>query len=223
MSQENIKYPKSIFQQYKAILEDWMPQNASIAIAIKDTYVYFASGDEQMQLAVGQKVNEDSITHQVLTTRTKTDAVMETTLFEKPYYGVGYPIEIDGQPASLVIVLPQNFTKPKQEPYQFLTGRQEETWIPIPIGEISYLESLQKRTWFYVKGEQYKTTITLKELQTKLPNFFVRIHRSYIINIYYIQNITRDITSNFVVLLKDGTELPISQSYVNEVRRVLEF
>lgn len=223
MSQENIKYPKSIFQQYKAILEDWMPQNASIAIAIKDTYVYFASGDEQMQLAVGQKVNEDSITHQVLTTRTKTDAVMETTLFEKPYYGVGYPIEVDGQPASLVIVLPQNFTKPKQEPYKFLTGRQEETWIPIPIGEISYLESLQKRTWFYVKGEQYKTTITLKELQTKLPNFFVRIHRSYIINIYYIQNITRDITSNFVVLLKDGTELPISQSYVNEVRRVLEF
>lgn len=223
MLQENIQYPKSIFQQYKDILEDWIPTNASLAIAVKDTYVYFASGDEQIKLAVGQKVNEDSITHQVLTTRTKTDAVMETTLFEKPYYGVGYPIEIHGQPASLVIVLPQNFTKPKQEPYQFLTGRQEETWIPIPIGEISYLESLQKRTWFYVKGEQYKTAITLKELQTKLPSFFIRIHRSYIINIYYVQSITRDITSNFVVLLKDGTELPISQSYVNEVRKVLEF
>ena len=223
MFQDNIPYQKSVFQQYRDILEDWIPTNASIAIAVKDTYVYFASGDEQIKLAVGQKVNEDSITHQVLTKRAKTDAVMETTLFEKPYYGVGYPIEINGEPASLVIVLPPNFTKPKQEPYQFLTGRQDETWIPIPIGEISYLESLQKRTWFYVKGEQYKTTITLKELQTKLPSYFIRIHRSYIVNIYYIQSITRDLTSNFVVQLKDGTDLPVSQSYVNEMRKVLEF
>lgn len=223
MSQEMMNYPSSIFQQYKAMLADWIPTNASIAIAVNDTYVYFASGDEQIKLAVGQKVNEDSITHLVLTTRKKTDAVMETTLFDKPYYGVGYPIEIEGQPASLVVVLPHNFIKPKQELYQFLTGRHEETWIPVPIGDISYIESLQKRTWFYVKGEQFKTSITLKELQTKLPNYFIRIHRSYIINIYFIQSITRDITSNFVVLMKDGTELPISQSYVNEVRKVLEF
>lgn len=223
MLQENIHYSSTIFQQYKAILEEWIPLNASIAIAVKDTYVYFASGDEQIKLAVGQKVNADSITHQVLTTRKKTDAIMETTLFEKPYYGIGYPIEIDGQPASLVIVLPHNYTKPKQEPYQFLTGRQEETWIPVPIGDISYIESLQKRTWFYVKGEQFKTTTTLKELQTKLPSYFIRIHRSYIINIYFIQNITKDITSNYLVLMKDGNELPISQSYVSDVRRVLEF
>ena len=223
MSDKNITLSKSLLQQYKTILEDWIPDNASIAIAVQDIYVYFASRDHQFQLTEGAKVEENSIAHKVLTTRTKTDAIMDITLFNTPYYGIGYPIEINQQAAALVIVLPPTFMKVKQEPYQFLTGRQEEQWSPIPIGEITYIESLQKRTWFYANGQQYKTSITLKELQTKLPNIFIRIHRSYIINIHFIKNISRDITSNFIVTLKGGTELPISQSYVNEVRKVLEF
>lgn len=223
MSIENTHHAKTIFQQYNIILDDWIPANASIAIAVQDTYVYFASRDPRINLAVGQKVEEDSITHKVLTTRTKIDAVMDTTLFDTPYYGIGYPIEIEQKPAALVVVLPPSFTKPKQEALQFLTGRQEDTWSPIPIIEIVYIESLQKRTWFYANSAQYKTAITLKDLQTRLPNIFIRIHRSYIINIHFIKNISRDIASNFVVLLKNGTELPISQSYVNEVRKVLEF
>lgn len=223
MSDKNNIFSKSLLQQYKTILEDWIPDNASIAIAVQGIYVYFASRDHQFQLTEGAKVGENSIAHKVLTTRTKTDAIMDTTLFNTPYYGIGYPIEINQQAAALVIVLPPTFMKVKQEPYRFLTGRQEEQWSPIPIGEITYIESLQKRTWFYANGQQYKTSITLKELQTKLPNIFIRIHRSYIINIHFIKNISRDITSNFIVTLKGGTELPISQSYVNEVRKVLEF
>ncbi|MFJ7669728.1 LytTR family transcriptional regulator DNA-binding domain-containing protein, partial [Lysinibacillus sp. NPDC097195] len=52
------------------------------------------------------------------------------------------------------------------------------------MDKISYIESLQKRTWFYVETDQFKTSITLKELQMRLPPFFIRIHRSYIVNIY---------------------------------------
>ncbi|MGN7479879.1 LytTR family transcriptional regulator DNA-binding domain-containing protein [Solibacillus silvestris] len=51
----------------------------------------------------------------------------------------------------------------------------------------------------------------------------MRIHRSYIINIYYIKKISRDFASNFIVQLKEGTELPVSQSYINHLRSVLEF
>ncbi|MEG0440660.1 MAG: LytTR family DNA-binding domain-containing protein, partial [Solibacillus sp.] len=68
-----------------------------------------------------------------------------------------------------------------------------------------------------------KTSVTLKELQTRLPNTFIRIHRSYIVNICSIKKISRDLTSNFIVLLKDGTELPVSQSYINSLRALLEF
>ena len=223
MSLQKIDVEKDIFNQYKTILEDWIPSEASIAIAVNNTYIYFSTGHHQFTLKIGSAVPEDSIAFQVLQTGQKTDAVMESTLFETPYYAIGYPILVNGEQGALIVVLPPLFTIKKPDTYKFLTGKQVEDWMPIPIDQISHIESLQKRTWFYSQGEQYKTAVTLKELQTRLPSNFIRIHRSCIINIYYIKKISRDLTSNFIVQLNEGTELPVSQSYINNLREVLEF
>lgn len=216
-------YDRKIFDQYKSILEDWMPNGASIAIAIEETYVYFASGNENISLKVGSTVPVDSVAYKVLQSKKKIDAIMDNSLFETPYYAIGCPLNIDNKNAALIIVLPPLYHVEKVKSYKFLTGKHKEDWVPVPIHEISHIESLQKKTWFYRKGETFTTQVTLKELQTRLPDNFIRIHRSYIINILFIEKITRDLTSNFIVSLKDGTELPISQSYLNIVRKVLEF
>ncbi|MGN7479130.1 LytTR family transcriptional regulator DNA-binding domain-containing protein, partial [Solibacillus silvestris] len=197
MELQNIETEKSFLNQYKIILEDWLPNGASIAIAVNNVFVYFHSGDQHLTLNVGSAVPENSIANKVLQTKQKIDAVMENTMFETPYYALGYPITVNGQHGALVIVLPPLFKVHNIDNYQFLTGKQHEDWMPIPIDQISHIESLQKRTWFYSEGEQYKTAITLKELQLRLPNTFIRIHRSYIINIYYIKKISRDFASNF--------------------------
>lgn len=220
---EEIKLSTEVIEQFNTILEEWIPSDASVAIAFRDTFVYFRSGHQKISLAIGSKVPTDSIAYKVIQTRKKTDAVMENLMFETPYYAIGYPIIINGEFGALVVVLPPLFNIQCPEPYRFITGKQAEDWIPIPIDQISHFESLQKRTWFYKDGEQYKTSVTLKELQTRLPDVFVRIHRSYIINICFIKKISRDLTSNFVVLLNDGTELPVSQSYINNLRMLLEF
>lgn len=218
-----IEVEKVVLEQYKVILEDWIPSDASIAIAVNDTFIYFRSGHHNFSLSLGSPVPQDSIAFKVLHEQKKVDAVMDNTLFETPYYAVGYPITINNERGALVVVLPSLFKLEGPELYKMLTGKQDEDWIPVPIEQISYIESLQKRTWFYSNKQQYKTAITLKELQTRLPNSFIRIHRSYIINISFIKKITRDITSNFIVHLKDGAELPVSQSYINQLRTVLEF
>ncbi|MEK4630293.1 LytTR family DNA-binding domain-containing protein [Solibacillus sp. FSL R7-0682] len=223
MNFNNIALEKSILEQYKVLLEDWIPADASIAIAIKDTFIYFHSGHHDFSIKVGAIVPEDSIAYKVIQSISKVEAVLDSTLFETPYYAIGYPISFNGQQGALVVVLPPLFKIEDIQQYQFLTGKQGEDWIPVPIEQISHIESLQKSTWFYKDGEQFKTAVTLKELQTRLPNKFIRIHRSYIINIYFIKKITRDITSNFILQLKDGTELPVSQSYITHLRSVLEF
>lgn len=214
---------KDISQQYIMMLKDWIPTDASIAIAVENTYIYFHSSHQNIRLEVGQPVLPGSIAGQVLQTRQKTEAILDNSLFDTPYYGIGYPINVQNQPAALVVVLPPAFSAKKTEPFQFLTGKQEEEWNPIAINKISHIESLQKKTWFYVDGEQFKTTITLKELQTRLPSYFIRIHRSYIVNIHFIKKMARDLTSNFIVTLIDGSELPVSQSYITNLRNALEF
>ena len=223
MDNKSKSIQKVIPEQLMIMLKDWIPSDSSVAIALNDTYIYFSSGHHNIHLEVGRQVQPGSIAAQVLSSNKRTDAILDNSLFDTPYYGIGYPIHIQDSPAALIVVLPSTFSIQKLEPYQFLTGKKDEDWNPIAINRISHIESLQKKTWFYVEAEQFKSTITLKELQMRLPSFFIRIHRSYIINIHFIKKMTRDLTSNFVVTLKDGNELPVSQSYINNLCHILEF
>lgn len=216
-------YLKDCIEQYKTILEDWIPKKAFLAIAMDNKYIYFSEETHQFHIKIGQEVPIDSIAYRILTTCEKSDAVLENSLFEMPYYAMGYPILINNKQAALIIILPHSYRKPALDSYKILTGKQNEDWVPILIDHISHIESLQKRTWFYKEGVQYKTAITLKELETRLPDPFIRVHRSYIINIHYIKKISRDLTSSFIIKLKDNSEIPVSQSYVAELRKRLEF
>jgi len=218
-----VEITRETLTQYVAILGDWIPKDAAIAIAVGDRYIYYAEGTQDTQLMEGQLVIAGSIADKVISKGLKVDKVMDNTLFGSPYYGIGYPIVLQGEPGALLVILPSNYHVLKQEPFRFLTGKQEEEWFPVAIEEISYIESLQKKTWFYVANEQFCTNYTLKDLQLRLPKTFLRIHRSYIVNIPSIQRISRDITSNLVLTLKDGTELPVGQTYMADVRKALGF
>lgn len=214
---------KDQLKMYSNLLEEWIPKDASIAIAVKEQYIYYSAGEHDLGLKAGQMIQPGSIADIVLKTRCRAEAVLDDTLFQIPYYGVGYPIEINGENAVLIVILPPTHAVLKQPTIRFLTGKREEEWKPVPIEKIEYVESLQKKIWFYAEAETYKTTIPLKDLQKRLPDNFIRIHRSYIINISFIDRIVRDFSSNLLVVLMDGTELPISQSYMAEVRKVLGF
>lgn len=223
MTQSITTVAHEVAMHYQTILADWLPKQSSIAIALHNEYIYFSSTTDQFQLSVGTPVQKNSVAHAVLTSNSKIDAMMDETLFNQPYYGVGYPILIDNERAALIVILPLHFSFLDKEPIRFLTGKDDNGWSPVLIEDIMYIESLNKKTWFYEKGTQHKTSITLKELQLSLPKQFLRIHRSYIINIHYIKTITRDLTSNFQVTLINDMTLPISQSYVSEIRNTLNF
>ena len=211
---------QTVFENYRKILSDWLPDGASLAIAIAGEYVYFASGHANIALQIGSETPENSIAYRVLNEQKKIDAVMDTTLFETPYYAIGYPITISNQPAALIVVLPPLY-QPNSNILELITGKEEDDFIPIKIEDIQYFESLQKRTWIYREKNQYKTSITLKELQTRLPSNFIRIHRSYIINLHYVTRVSKDYASNFIVYLSNGVELPVSQSYAANLKDAL--
>ncbi|WP_255551376.1 LytTR family DNA-binding domain-containing protein [Sporosarcina sp. E16_8] len=219
----NMEMERELLQQYASILEDWVPKDAAIAIAVGDSYIYYVEGIHDIRLREGQQVMPGSIADKVINDRLKVDKIMDNSLFGIPYYGIGYPIDLQGEPGALIVILPPYYHVLRHEPFRFLTGKQEDEWSPVAIEEIAYIESLQKKTWFYVASEQFCTSYTLKDLQLRLPKTFLRIHRSYIVNIPAIQRISRDITSNLVLTLRDGTELPVGQTYTADVRKALGF
>lgn len=99
----------------------------------------------------------------------------------------------------------------------FLIVRAERKMNKIPRDEIEYLESLGD----YVKiitssGAPLITKEKISKLAEKLPDSFLRIHRSYIVNSNKIQAYNKEGIS-----LKDNTQLPISRTYKKKVMDVL--
>lgn len=214
---------REVAEQYISLLTDWIPKDATIAIAVDTSYIYYVAGKKDILLENGEEIKKGSIASRVIRERKKIEAVIEQELLGVSYYGIGYPIEFLGEPAALIIVLSPDHSEIKRNPLRFITGKQQDEWIPVDIAKISHFESLNKKNWFYKDGQQYKINLTLKELSRRLPDYFLRIHRSYIINIHGINRITRDYSSNLLIMMQDGTELPVSNSYLNDVKRVLEF
>jgi DNA-binding LytR/AlgR family response regulator len=83
---------------------------------------------------------------------------------------------------------------------------------PVNPEDIIYIESLENYAQFVTFGEKYITHYPLKLIDEKLPeNLFIRIHRSYIVN---IRKIKRILGNTLEVETEDGTHsLPFSKSH----------
>ena len=210
-------------QQLVSVMQDWIPKDASIAIAHDNRYLHYISGVHDIRIKKGQTVEKGSIAESVFKKGCRVEQLMDDSIFGVSYYGIGYPVDVNEEKAALVIILPTTYHFLKKQPLSFLTGRMNDSWCPIPLEQISHIESQQKKTWFYADDEMYSIIYTLKELSFQLPSNFLRIHRSYIVNISSIIDISRGFSSTMQLTLRDGTVLPVSQTYSNQVRTKLGF
>jgi len=72
-----------------------------------------------------------------------------------------------------------------------------------------------------VSGSHRKS---LQDFEFVLPHdLFVRCHRSFIVNVHHIQEVYPDTHSTFLLLMDDGTKIPVSQSYASYFRKLLDF
>ena len=81
--------------------------------------------------------------------------------------------------------------------------------VKITISDIAYVEAMDNYTVLYtVENKKYVISSTLKSMENKLdPEYFLRIHRGYIVN---VENVL-SIEDNFVNL--GFKHLPIGKSY----------
>ncbi|QQK81706.1 LytTR family transcriptional regulator DNA-binding domain-containing protein [Salicibibacter cibi] len=211
-------------QRITTYMKDWTPDEASIAIASADKYLDYYAGTHDIKLYPEQPVPYGSISYEVARKKRRVEAFVDQSVFGLSYYGIGYPVEESKNNEVIVtVILPPDYFSKKQ--FSYLTGKSGEIWKPIPIEEIAYIESYQKKTWIYTADNQYSIIYSLKTLQQHLPDSFLRIHRSYIVNISFIQQIFRDMSANLVISLKKTGHPPliVSQTYVKHVRKMLGF
>jgi two-component system LytT family response regulator len=95
----------------------------------------------------------------------------------------------------------------------------------VPPDEVSYLEAEDKYVYLHtLEGKRHLLDHSLTTLEEKLPEHFVRISRSVIVNRKQIREIQRHLGGRFVLLLhgKEPARLTSGASYQDKVKSLWE-
>ena len=91
--------------------------------------------------------------------------------------------------------------------------------VKVAISDIRYIEAMSEYLKVHVEGEGKPiiTLLSMKKIEERLPDYFMRIHRSYIVNLKMIQEVNK----NRIIMDKD-TYLPIGDMYKDAFQQYLD-
>ena len=91
--------------------------------------------------------------------------------------------------------------------------------VKVSIPDIRYIEAMSEYLKVWIKGEAKPiiTLLSMKKMEERLPDYFMRIHRSYIINLTMIQEVNKN-----RVIMDADTYLPIGDMYKEAFQAYLD-
>ncbi len=91
--------------------------------------------------------------------------------------------------------------------------------VKVTIADIRYVESMSEYLKVWTEGESKPiiTLLSMKKMEERLPDYFMRIHRSYIVNLTKIQEVNKN-----RVILDSNTYLPIGDLYKTAFQTYLD-
>ena len=99
---------------------------------------------------------------------------------------------------------------------QVLTGGE---YYYFDYADISYLEARDKKIVVHLQKQEFSFYSSLQKLESSLPDYFVRCHRSYIVNFMFVQKAD---VMNSVFYLDKKTVIPISQKYKAKLVKIFQ-
>lgn len=95
-----------------------------------------------------------------------------------------------------------------------IEGSIDDAIYYIPLDSILYIDSVDKKTYFYDCHRIFNSPCSLAELEEKLQNaLFVRISKNCIVNIAYISRICPHENHRMKVIMKNGEHLLVGRVY----------
>lgn len=105
------------------------------------------------------------------------------------------------------------------EPLTRVLVRDMGRIIPLHIDAIEHLRSDTKYTAIASKGRSYLVRLPIVSFEQRLdPARFLKLNRSCIVNLDYVDSMTPDESSQFIVQLRDGTRITASREVSKQLR-----
>ena len=90
--------------------------------------------------------------------------------------------------------------------------------IALPLREIRYIEARRQYSLIRAAAGEYRLKVPISELEKRLDGYFMRVQRSFIVNLREVLRINRT-----EVILRSGEAVPISRGMAETVgKRIIE-
>lgn len=103
----------------------------------------------------------------------------------------------------------------KHEVFVFST---REGTIRVPYAQILYFEARNKKIVLCTERTETEFYTTLESLVQKMPDYFLRCHKGFIVNKYFVDHMELGRNSLY---LTGGFQIPVSRSYKGLVKEAL--
>lgn len=108
------------------------------------------------------------------------------------------------------------------EASQTLTIKSAGKMNRIEIGDIAFIRGAGDYAELVLKaGSELLHSLTMAELEKELPSYFLRVHRSYIVNSKLITRLERTSSGTGELFLSNDTSVPVSRRIMPSVREAL--
>ena len=108
---------------------------------------------------------------------------------------------------------------PDGAPLTRVLVRDQGRIFPISVDAIEHLRSDTKYTALAVKGKSYLVRLPIVTFEQKLdPARFVKLHRSCIVNLDFVESLTPDENSQLVARMTDGTLITANRDVSRKLR-----
>lgn len=103
--------------------------------------------------------------------------------------------------------------EPLEQPERFLVRKLGREFL-LAAREIEWLKASGNYVNLHVRGRDYPLRATMTSIEARLDGrFFLRVHRSYLVNVDFLAEIEPLDTGDARLLMRDGTQIPCSRRY----------
>jgi two-component system LytT family response regulator len=92
----------------------------------------------------------------------------------------------------------------------------------LPVSRLDFIEARDDAVMVRSEGKSYRMTQTLSSLADSLdPARFLRVHRSYVLNVDRLRRVELYSKNSHIAILADGARIPLSREGHAKLRELL--
>lgn len=100
-----------------------------------------------------------------------------------------------------------------------ITGKKDGQTYILDAARVLYIDTVDRKTFFYTQNDVYETNLKLYELEEQLEAMdFLRANKSCIINLRHIVSIKPDIDGKLLVTMSNNEKLYVSRQYSPSIK-----